>query len=117
VLVTPNARVLWLQHAVSDIARCRSWRAPALPVIFDATHSVQATGGQAHLIGRATKFVPVLLRAAAGRGRRRGSVSSKPIPTPITLRAMVPTWCRCAEFESLVKTLMGFDALAKSAGA
>src|SRR3546814_17909944 len=38
------------------------------PVVFDATHSVQQTGGQGTSSGGQREFVPVLARAAIGLG-------------------------------------------------
>ena len=43
-------------------------RALGVPVIFDATHSVQLPGGQGSCSGGERHHVPTLARAAAGAG-------------------------------------------------
>ncbi len=65
-----------------------------LPVVFDATHSVQQPGGQGATSGGQREFVPVLARAAVAVGV--AACSSRPIPIPTRRPPTGPTWCRCA---------------------
>jgi 2-dehydro-3-deoxyphosphooctonate aldolase (KDO 8-P synthase) len=87
-------------------------RTTGAPVIFDATHSVQQPGGKGTSSGGEREFVPVLARAAVAVGVAGVFIETHPDPdrAPSDGPNMVPL----REFESLVKTLMGFDALAKS---
>ncbi len=77
---------------VNDMRSLPEMRALGVPVVFDATHSVQEPGGLA------------LRRAATARWsshwlapRWQSALTAcfaKPIPIPIVRRAMVRTWCR-----------------------
>jgi 2-dehydro-3-deoxyphosphooctonate aldolase (KDO 8-P synthase) len=82
------------------------------PVVFDATHSFQLPGGQGTSSGGQREFVPVLARAAVAVGVAGVFIETHPDPdkAPSDGPNMVPL----REFEALVKTLMGFDALAKN---
>src|SRR3954452_23180096 len=82
------------------------------PVIFDATHSVQQPGGKGTSSGGQREFVPVLARAAVAVGVAGVFIETHPDPdrAPSDGPNMVPL----REFEALVKTLMEFDALAKT---
>jgi 2-dehydro-3-deoxyphosphooctonate aldolase (KDO 8-P synthase) len=82
------------------------------PVIFDATHSVQQPGGKGTSSGGQREFVPVLARAAVAVGVAGVFIETHPDPdhAPSDGPNMVPL----REFEGLIKTLMGFDALSKN---
>ena len=81
-------------------------------MIFDATHSVQQPGGKGTSSGGEREFVPVLARAAVAVGVAGVFIETHPDPdhAPSDGPNMVPL----REFEGLVRTLMAFDALAKS---
>jgi 2-dehydro-3-deoxyphosphooctonate aldolase (KDO 8-P synthase) len=83
------------------------------PVIFDATHSVQQPGGKGTSSGGEREFVPVLARAAVAVGVAGVFIETHPDPdhAPSDGPNMVPL----RDFEGLVRRLMAFDALAKSA--
>jgi 2-dehydro-3-deoxyphosphooctonate aldolase (KDO 8-P synthase) len=87
-------------------------RTTGAPVIFDATHSVQQPGGKGTSSGGEREFVPVLARAAVAVGVAGVFIETHPDPdqAPSDGPNMVPL----NEFEALVRTLMGFDALAKA---
>src|SRR5674476_1691905 len=94
---------------------CTEWVASKMtgaPVIFDATHSVQQPGGKGTSSGGEREFVPVLARAAVAVGVAGVFIETHPDPdhAPSDGPNMVPL----REFEGLVRTLMAFDALAKS---
>ena len=82
------------------------------PVIFDATHSVQQPGGQGASSGGQRQFVPVLARAAVSVGVAGVFIETHENPdnSPSDGPNMVPL----SEFESLIRTLMAFDRLAKN---
>ncbi|MFN5122418.1 MAG: 3-deoxy-8-phosphooctulonate synthase, partial [Bradyrhizobium sp.] len=83
------------------------------PGIFDATHSVQQPGGKGTSSGGEREFVPVLARAAVAVGVAGVFIETHPDPdhAPSDGPNMVPL----RDFEALVKRLMQFDALAKTA--
>jgi 2-dehydro-3-deoxyphosphooctonate aldolase (KDO 8-P synthase) len=55
-------------NLVSDMRALAVMRAFGVPVVFDATHSVQLPGGKGTASGGQREFVPVLARAAVGAG-------------------------------------------------
>nr|WP_287069387.1 3-deoxy-8-phosphooctulonate synthase [Methylobacterium sp.] len=82
-----------------------------LPVVFDATHSVQQPGGQGGSSGGQREFVPVLARAAVAVGAAGLFIETHPDPdrAPSDGPNMVPL----AEMPALLARLAGFDRLAK----
>ncbi len=115
VLVTERGASFGYNTLVSDMRALPIMARTGAPVIFDATHSVQQPGGQGTSSGGEREFVPVLARAAVAVGVAGVFIETHPDPdnAPCDGPNMVPL----REFEALVKTLMGFDALAKSASA
>jgi len=87
-------------------------RTTGAPVIFDATHSVQQPGGKGTSSGGEREFVPVLARAAVAVGVAGVFIETHPDPdhAPSDGPSMVPL----GELEGLLRTLMAFDAIAKS---
>jgi 2-dehydro-3-deoxyphosphooctonate aldolase (KDO 8-P synthase) len=83
------------------------------PVIFDATHSVQQPGGQGTSSGGEREFVPVLARAAVAVGVAGIFIETHQDPdkAPSDGPNMIPL----KEMEPLLRRLLQFDALAKSA--
>ena len=81
------------------------------PVIFDATHSVQQPGGRGTTSGGATRFVPVLARAAVAVGVAGVFIETHQDPekAPSDGPNMVPL----REMESLLRELQEFDRVAK----
>ena len=55
-------------NLVSDMRSLAVMRECGVPVVFDATHSVQLPGGQGSSSGGQREFVPVLARAAVAAG-------------------------------------------------
>jgi 2-dehydro-3-deoxyphosphooctonate aldolase (KDO 8-P synthase) len=114
VLVTERGASFGYNTLVSDMRALPILaRTTGAPVIFDATHSVQQPGGKGASSGGEREFVPVLARAAVAVGVAGVFIETHPDPdrAPSDGPNMVPL----REFEGLVKTLMAFDALAKSA--
>ena len=114
VLVTERGASFGYNTLVSDMRALPILaRTTGAPVIFDATHSVQQPGGKGTSSGGEREFVPVLARAAVAVGVAGVFIETHPDPdhAPSDGPNMVPL----AEFESLMRTLMAFDALAKTA--
>jgi 2-dehydro-3-deoxyphosphooctonate aldolase (KDO 8-P synthase) len=114
VLVTERGASFGYNTLVSDMRALPIMaQTTGAPVIFDATHSVQQPGGKGTSSGGQREFVPVLARAAVAVGVAGVFIETHPDPdhAPSDGPNMVPL----REFESLVKRLMAFDALAKQA--
>jgi 2-dehydro-3-deoxyphosphooctonate aldolase (KDO 8-P synthase) len=86
-------------------------RTTAAPVIFDATHSVQQPGGQGTASGGERQFVPVLARAAVAVGV--AGVFIETHQDPDRAPSDGPNMMPLKEMESLLRTLVEFDRLAK----
>lgn len=113
VLVTERGASFGYNTLVSDMRALPILaRTTGAPVIFDATHSVQQPGGNGTSSGGEREFVPVLARAAVAVGVAGVFIETHPDPdhAPSDGPNMVPL----NAFEDLVRTLMGFDALAKN---
>ena len=68
VLLTERGSSFGYNNLVVDFRSIPIMRALGVPVIFDATHSVQLPGGQGSCSGGERHPVPTLARAAAGAG-------------------------------------------------
>src|SRR5262244_1085886 len=115
LLVTERGASFGYNTLVSDMRALPILaRTTGAPVIFDATHSVQQPGGKGTSSGGEREFVPVLARAAVAVGVAGVFIETHPDPdhAPSDGPNMVPL----REFESLVRRLMAFDALAKAKG-
>jgi 2-dehydro-3-deoxyphosphooctonate aldolase (KDO 8-P synthase) len=113
VLVTERGVSFGYNTLVSDMRALPILaRTTGAPVIFDATHSVQQPGGKATSSGGEREFVPVLARAAVAVGVAGVFIETHPDPdhAPSDGPNMVPL----RELEGLLRTLMAFDAIAKS---
>jgi 2-dehydro-3-deoxyphosphooctonate aldolase (KDO 8-P synthase) len=113
VLVTERGASFGYNTLVSDMRALPILaRTTGAPVIFDATPSVQQPGGQGASSGGEREFVPVLARAAVAVGVAGVFIETHQDPdrAPSDGPNMVPL----KEFEGLLRTLIGFDRLAKS---
>ena len=112
VLVTERGASFGYNTLISDMRALPILaRTTGAPVIFDATHSVQQPGGKGMSSGGEREFVSVLARAAVAVGVAGVFIETHPDPdhAPSDGPNMVPL----ADFESLLRTLMAFDAVAK----
>jgi 2-dehydro-3-deoxyphosphooctonate aldolase (KDO 8-P synthase) len=112
VLVTERGVSFGYNTLVSDMRALPVLRGLGVPVVFDATHSVQQPGGQGTASGGERQYVPVLARAAVAVGVAAVFIETHPDPdkAPSDGPNMVPL----KELEPLLKRLIDFDRLAKS---
>jgi 2-dehydro-3-deoxyphosphooctonate aldolase (KDO 8-P synthase) len=112
VLVTERGASFGYNTLVSDMRALPILAQTGAPVIFDATHSVQQPGGQGTSSGGERRFVPVLARAATAVGIAGVFIETHrdPDKAPSDGPNMLPL----AEMESLLRTLVAFDKLAKA---
>jgi len=96
---------------VSDFRGLPIMAQTGYPVVFDATHSVQQPGGQGTTSGGQREFAPVLARAACAVGVAALFIETHEAPdrAPSDGPNMIPV----DQMAGLIKTLRGFDALAK----
>ena len=83
-----------------------------MPVVFDATHSVQQPGGQGAASGGERRFVPVLARAAVAVGV--AAVSIETHQDPDRAPSDGPNMLPLSSLEALLRELVDLDKLAKA---
>jgi 2-dehydro-3-deoxyphosphooctonate aldolase (KDO 8-P synthase) len=112
VLVTERGASFGYNTLVSDMRALPILARTGAPVIFDATHSVQQPGGQGATSGGEREFVPVLARAAVAVGIAGIFIETHrdPDKAPSDGPNMIPL----KDMEGLLRTLIGFDKLAKA---
>jgi 2-dehydro-3-deoxyphosphooctonate aldolase (KDO 8-P synthase) len=83
-----------------------------LPIIFDATHSVQQPGGQGTSSGGDRRFAPVLARAAVAVGVAGLFIETHEDPdkAPSDGANMIPI----TDLPDVLKTLIAIDKVAKA---
>jgi 2-dehydro-3-deoxyphosphooctonate aldolase (KDO 8-P synthase) len=120
VASTGNDRILLTERGVSfgynalvaDMRALPIMARTGYPVVMDATHAVQAPGGQGGSSGGDRRFAPVLARAAVSLGIAAVFVETHEDPdrAPSDGPNMIPLDAMGA----LVESLMAFDRLAKA---
>jgi 2-dehydro-3-deoxyphosphooctonate aldolase (KDO 8-P synthase) len=112
VLLTERGASFGYNTLVSDMRSLPVMGETGLPVIFDATHSVQQPGGQGTSSGGDRRMVPVLSRAAVAVG-----VAGLFIEThqdPDNAPSDGPNMVKLTDMETLLKKLMALDKIAKA---
>jgi 2-dehydro-3-deoxyphosphooctonate aldolase (KDO 8-P synthase) len=99
-------------NLVSDMRALAVMRNTGLPVVFDATHSVQLPGGQGDRSGGQREFVPVLARAAVAAGISGLFMETHPDPA-IALSDGPNAW-PLDQIRDLLATLQALDAVVKA---
>ena len=98
-------------NLVSDMRSLAIMRGTGCPVVFDATHSVQLTGGQGSVSGGQREFVPVLARAAVAAGV--AGIFMETHPDPAKALSDGPNAWPLDRMASLLATLKELDAAVK----
>ena len=81
ILVCERGVSFGYNNLVSDMRSLAVMRDCGVPVVFDATHSVQLPGGQGSCSGGQREFVPVLARAAVAAGVSGVFMETHPDPS------------------------------------
>jgi 2-dehydro-3-deoxyphosphooctonate aldolase (KDO 8-P synthase) len=115
VLLTERGVSFGYNTLVADMRALPIMAEMGVPVIFDATHSVQQPGGQGTSSGGDRRFVPVLARAAVAVGVAGLFIETHQDPdnAPSDGPNMVPL----KDFEGLLRDLMAIDRTVKSKSA
>jgi 2-dehydro-3-deoxyphosphooctonate aldolase (KDO 8-P synthase) len=99
-------------NLVSDMRGLAVMRDCGVPVVFDATHSVQLPGGQGSSSGGQREFVPVLARAAVAAGI--SGIFMETHPDPATALSDGPNAWPLDRMRSLLGTLKMLDDAIKA---
>ena len=99
-------------NLVSDMRSLAVMLNTGVPVVFDATHSVQLPGGQGSSSGGQREFVPVLARAAVAAGV--AGVFMETHPDPSVALSDGPNAWPLEQMQTLLQTLKMIDAAVKA---
>ena len=99
-------------NLVSDMRALAVMRNCGVPVVFDATHSVQLPGGQGDRSGGQREFVPVLARAAVAAGV--SGLFMETHPDPAVALSDGPNAWPLGDMQRLLETLQAIDATVKA---
>jgi len=113
ILLTERGASFGYNTLVSDLRSLPIMAETGYPVVFDATHSVQQPGGQGTSSGGERRFAPILARAALAVGCAAVFIECHPDPDHAPSDG--PNMIVLNEMPALIKTLIAFDRLSKSA--
>jgi 2-dehydro-3-deoxyphosphooctonate aldolase (KDO 8-P synthase) len=112
IMVCERGASFGYNNLVSDMRSLAVMRNCGVPVVFDATHSVQLPGGQGDRSGGQREFVPVLARAAVASGV--SGLFMETHPDPDKALSDGPNAWPLSHMHELLETLKAIDAAAKS---
>ncbi|HEY0282800.1 MAG TPA: 3-deoxy-8-phosphooctulonate synthase [Rhizomicrobium sp.] len=111
VLATERGVSFGYNTLVSDMRSLPVMAKFGVPVVFDATHSVQQPGGLGATTGGDREMVPYLARAAVAVGV--AAVFMEVHQDPDTAPSDGPNMLRLKDFPALLDELIAIDAIAK----
>ncbi|GAA0571374.1 3-deoxy-8-phosphooctulonate synthase [Rhizomicrobium electricum] len=111
VLATERGASFGYNTLVSDMRALPIMAGLGVPVVFDATHSVQQPGGQGTSTGGDRAMVPYLARAAVAVGV--AAVFLEVHQDPDHAPSDGPNMLRLEDFPALLDDLLAIDAVAK----
>ena len=112
IMVCERGASFGYNNLVSDMRALAVMRNTGVPVVFDATHSVQLPGGQGSSSGGQREFVPVLARAAVAAGV--SGIFMETHPDPSVALSDGPNAWPLGDMQSLLATLQTIDATIKA---
>jgi 2-dehydro-3-deoxyphosphooctonate aldolase (KDO 8-P synthase) len=112
IMVCERGASFGYNNLVSDMRSLAVMRDCGVPVVFDATHSVQLPGGQGSCSGGQREFVPVLARAAVAAGV--SGVFMETHPDPEKALSDGPNAWPLDQMQALLTTLKMLDDAIKA---
>jgi 2-dehydro-3-deoxyphosphooctonate aldolase (KDO 8-P synthase) len=112
IMVCERGASFGYNNLVSDMRSLAVMRECGVPVVFDATHSVQLPGGQGASSGGQREFVPVLARAAVAVGV--SGVFMETHPDPAKALSDGPNAWPLDRMHELLGILKQIDTIVKS---
>jgi 2-dehydro-3-deoxyphosphooctonate aldolase (KDO 8-P synthase) len=112
ILFTERGSTFGYNNLVVDMRSLVIMKEMGVPVVFDATHSVQIPGGQGTSTGGKREYVPYLSRAAAAIGI--DSIFMEVHPNPDEALSDGPNMIKLSELEEVLKPIQEIDQLMKS---
>lgn len=111
VLLTERGATFGYNNLVVDMRSLPTMRGFDVPVVFDATHSVQIPGGLGTHTDGKREFVPYLARAAAAVGM--DALFIEVHPNPEMAWSDGPNMIKLSELEEVIKPIVEIDKLIK----
>lgn len=111
ILLTERGTTFGYNNLVVDMRSLITMREMGVPVVFDATHSVQIPGGNGTTTGGKREFVPYLSRAAASVGI--DSIFMEVHPDPDNALSDGPNMVKLENLEEVLKPIKEIDSLIK----
>lgn len=111
ILFTERGSTFGYNNLVVDMRSLVIMREMGVPVVFDATHSVQIPGGQGTTTGGKREYVPYLSRAAAAIGI--DSIFMEVHPNPDEALSDGPNMIKLTELEEVLKPIQEIDHMIK----
>jgi len=112
IMVCERGASFGYNNLVSDMRSLAVMRDTGVPVVFDATHSVQLPGGQGSCSGGQREFVPVLARAAVAAGV--SGIFMETHPDPASALSDGPNAWPLGAMRALLATLKEIDSTIKA---
>jgi len=112
IMVCERGASFGYNNLVSDMRSLAVMRGTGVPVVFDATHSVQLPGGRGSCSGGQREFVPVLARAAVAAGV--SGLFMETHPDPASALSDGPNAWPLGEMQALLATLKELDSIIKA---
>jgi len=112
IMVCERGASFGYNNLVSDMRSLAVMRNTGVPVVFDATHSVQLPGGQGSCSGGQREFVPVLARAAVAAGI--SGIFMETHPDPAVALSDGPNAWPLGQLQMLLATLQRIDSTVKA---
>ena len=111
IMLTERGASFGYNTLVADMRSLPTMARTGYPVVMDATHSVQQPGGMGGSSGGQREFAPVMARAAVSLGI--AAVFIETHEDPDTAPSDGPNMIPLEQMQSVINSLMAFDALAK----
>ncbi|MDF2791819.1 MAG: 3-deoxy-8-phosphooctulonate synthase [Neobacillus sp.] len=111
ILLTERGTTFGYNNLIVDMRSLVTMREIGVPVVFDATHSVQIPGGNGTTTGGKREFVPYLSRAAAAVGI--DSIFMEVHPDPDKALSDGPNMVKLDNLEEVLKPIIEIDQVVK----
>ncbi|EKN69386.1 2-dehydro-3-deoxyphosphooctonate aldolase [Neobacillus bataviensis LMG 21833] len=112
ILLTERGSAFGYNNLVVDMRSLPIMRGLGVPVVFDATHSVQIPGGNGETTGGKREYVPILARAAAAVGM--DALFTEVHPNPDQAMSDGPNMIRLENLEQILKQIKEIDQIVKN---
>ncbi|SLL08173.1 phospho-2-dehydro-3-deoxyheptonate aldolase [Mycobacteroides abscessus subsp. abscessus] len=112
ILLTERGTTFGYNNLVVDYRSLITMRELGVPVVFDATHSVQIPGGNGTTTGGKREYVPYLSRAAVSVGV--DSIFMEVHPDPDNALSDGPNMVKLENLEEVLKPIIEIDRLMKN---